>query len=222
MLWCLLIGALTKQLQEEYNADYDDVAVKDLFTIETVDSSQPVCIYFTVKDVPNELLECLYVMGNKCCNDLFDSCWREQCKQCNNISSFKEVHEQVCKHVLNECKNILLTLEQKTMTLECVDKYFQELDLENNLKKLCQGIQQCLPDTKVLPAKQWVHSAVVLIQDYKKINGYINAATIVLELKKSMNLTGDFTVIETLAQLVCIVLATIRIAIGFLCIRKYF
>ena len=207
----MLIGALTKQLQEEYNADYSDVEVKSLFTIETIDSSQPVCIYFTVKDVPNELLECLYVMGNKCCNDLFDSCWRERCKQCNHIFSFKEVHEQVCKHVLNECKNILLTLEQKTMTLESVDKYFQQLDLENNLKKLCRGIQQCLPDAKVLPAKQWVHGVVVLIQEYKKIKSYVNAATIVLELKRSMNLTGDFTVIDTLAQLVCIVLVTTQL-----------
>ena len=201
---CLLIGALTKQLQEEYNADYNDVAIKDLFTIETIDSSQPVCIYFTVNDIPNELLECLYVMGNKYRNDLFDSCWRNRCKQCNYIFTFKEVHEKVCKFVLDECKNILKTLEQKTMTLENVDKYFQEPDLESNLNKLCQGIQECLPDARILPAKEWVHGVVVHIQNYKKINDCMNAATTVLELKKSMNLTGDFTVIDTLAQRVSI------------------
>ena len=193
---------MTKQLQREFYAEYNDFAVKDLFA-EITDSSQPVCIYFTVKDIPNELLKYLYVMGNKYRNDLFDSCWRERSKQFSNLSTFTEVHEEVCIHVLDECKEILLSLEQKTMTLEYVDKYFrkfQETDLENNLNKLCQGIQQCFPDTEVLPAKQWVHGVVVHIQEYKKINGYMNVATIVLELKESMNLTGDFTVIDTLAQ----------------------
>ena len=193
---------MTKQLQREFYAEYNDFAVKDLFA-EITDSSQPVCIYFTVKDVPNELLKYLYIMGNKYRNDLFDSCWRERHKQCNNLSTFMEVHEEVCMHVLDECKEILLSLEQKTMTLENVDKYFkkfQEPDLESNLNKLCQGMQQCFPDSELKPANQWVHTAVVHIQEYKKINSYLNVATIVLGLKKSMNLTGDFTVIDTLAQ----------------------
>ena len=203
MALILLLGSLTKQLQVEFNAEYDGVAVKDLFT-ETADS-QLVCIYFTAKDIPDELLKYLYVMGNKYHNDLFDSFWRERCKQCDilHISTFNEVHETVCKHVLNECEEILLSLEQKTMTLENVDKYFrkfQESDLENNLFKLCQGIQQCYPATKVKPAKHWVHDVVVHIQEYKKINSYLNVATIILELKRSMNLTGDFTVVYTLSQ----------------------
>ena len=199
-----LLGILAnyKQLQKEFHAEYNDFAVKDLFA-ETSDSSQPVCTYFTVNDIPNELLKYLYIMGNKYRNDLFDSFWRERCKQFNNLSTFNEVHETVCKHVLDECKEILLSLVQKTMTLENVDKYFrkfQEIDLENNLSKLCQGMLQCYPDTELKPAKQWVHGVVVHIQEYKKINSYMNVATIVLELKKSMNLTGDFTVIDTLAQ----------------------
>ena len=194
---------MTKQLQVKFNADYDDVAVKDLFT-ETADSKL-VCIYFTAKDIPNELLKYLYVMGNKYHNDLFDSFWRERCNECDvlHISTFNEVHETVCKHVLDKCEEILLSLEQKTMTLEYVDKYFrkfQETDLESNLLKLCQGIQQCYPDTELKPARHWVHSVVVDIQEYKKIDSYMNVAKIVLKLKKSMNLTGDFTVIDTLAQ----------------------
>jgi len=41
---------------------------------------------------------------------------------------------------------------------------------------------------------------VACIQDYKKINCYMNVAMTVLEFKKSMKLTGDFTVVDTLAQ----------------------
>ena len=201
-MWYSLLGILTKQLQKEFNAEYGGVAVKDLF-IKTADSNQLVCMFFTEKNIPNELLKYLYVMGKKYHNDLFDGCWREQCKQFYNLSTFMEVHEKVCIHVLDECEEILLSLEERTMTLENVEKYFnkfQETDLESNLNKLCQGIQQCFPDTELKPAKRWVHGVVVHIQEYKKINSYLNVATIVLELKKSMNLTGDFTVIDTLAQ----------------------
>ena len=204
-----VIGNLTKRLRKEYIADYSDIAVKDLFA-EAVDSNHPpVCIYYSVKDIPNELLNYLYIMGNRNRNDLFESCWRAQCKRYSNLSTFKDVHELVCMRVLDECKEILCSLERKTMTLENVDKYFrkfQETDLENNLTKLCQGIRRCFPDIELLPAKQWVPSVVVHIQEYKRINNYMNAATIVLKLKESMKLIGDFTVIDTLAQqVVCIV-----------------
>ena len=200
----MLLGALTRQLQKEYNAEYNDVAVKDLFMETTNSNQQPVCKYFTVKDMSNKLLKYLFVMGKKYHNDLFESCWRKQCKSHNNLSTFTELHEMVCLPVLDECKEILSSLELKTMTLENVDKYFQKFqqgtDLESNLNKLCQGIQQCFPDEKCLPAKQWVPRVVLHIQEYKKINSYMNVAKIVLELKESMKLTGDFTVINTLAQ----------------------
>ena len=198
------LGALTKQLQKEYYAEYNNVAVNNLFVENTDPSHQPVCIYFTVKDIPRDLLKYLYIMGNRYHNDLFESCWRKQCRSYNNLSTFKEVYENVCLPVLDECKDVLLSLELKTMTLENVDKYFrkfrQETDLESNLNKLCQGIQQCFPNTEILPARDWVHGIVVCIQDYKKINSYMNVATVILNLKESMKLIGDFTVIDTLAQ----------------------
>ena len=200
----LLLGNLTKQLQKKFNAEYNDVAVKDLFSEVTNSNQQPVCTYFAIKDIPHGLLKYLYIMGNKYHSDLFDSCWRKQCKLLNNLSTFKEVHENVCMPVLDECKEILLNLQQKAMTLENVDKYFQKFqqqtDLKSNLNKLCQGIKECFPDTEVLPAKQWVDSVVMHIQEYKRINSYMKAATIILELKESMELTGDFAVINTLAQ----------------------
>ena len=216
----MLLESLTRQLQKEFHADLNNVEIKDLFTM-TTDSNQPVCIYYTVKDIPEELLKYLYVMGNRCRNDLFESVWSKHCKQVINLSTFMEVHEKVCMPVLDECKIILISLEQKTMTLENVDKYFrkfQESDLESNLYKLCLGIQQCFPETELKPAKQWLHDVVLDIQEYKKINSYMNVATIVLELKQSMNLTGDFTVIDTLAQQVrtCIISYIVYLYIGII------
>ena len=201
---CFILGGLTRQLQKEFNAEYRDVAVNQLF-VETADPNQPLrCIYFTTKDIPHELVKYLHVMGNIYHNDLFETCWRKQCKMCNHLSTFNRVYKKVCMPVLEECEEILLSLQQRTMTLENVDKYFQkfqqEADIENNLNKLCQGIQQCFPSTRVLPAKQWLHGVVPRIQEYKRINGYISIAMTISKLKKSMKLYGDFTAIDMLAQ----------------------
>ena len=200
----MLLGALTKQLQEKFNVEYRDTAVNKLFA-EPADPNQPLrCIYFTTRDIPWELLKCLHVMGNVYHNDLFESCWRKQCKMCNHLSTFNRVYERVCTPVLDECEEILLSLQQKTMTLENVDKYFlkfqQETDVENNLNKLCRGIRQCFPDIEVLPAKQWVSGVVAHIHEYKRINNYLNVAVIVLKLRESMKLCGNFTAIAALAR----------------------
>ena len=195
---------MTKQLRKEYYADHDNVAVKDLFGEAAGLNNQCKCTYFSVRDVPNELLEYLYIMDNQNRNHLFRSCWKIQCKQYINLSTFKEVHEKVCVVVLDECKEILLSLRKRTMTLENVDIYFpkfQPTELESHLNKLCQGIRQCFrEDRELLPAKVWVHGVIVHIQEYMQIKNYLKVAMVVLELKKSMKLNGDFTVIKTLAQ----------------------
>jgi len=90
------------------------------------------------------------------------------------------------------------------MKLETVDHYFLKLDfkaLDNCLTQLCQGIKECFPtDRHILTAKEWVPTAVKIIQEYRNISSHMAAAEIILQLKESMGLTGDFAVIETLAQ----------------------
>ena len=200
-VWYLLLGALTKQLQKEFTAEYHDVAVNKLF-LETDDPNQRLkCIYFSTSDIPHELLKYLHVMGNTYRNDLFESCWGKQCDMCHHVFTFGGVYERVCMPVLDKCKEILLSLQQKTMTLKDVDTEFQqETDVENNLNKLCRGIRQCFPGSEVLPAKDWVRGVVAHIQEYRRINSCINVATIVLKIKKSMKLYGDFSVVDMLAQ----------------------
>ena len=195
-----LLGVLTEQLQKEFNAKYDDVAVKDLFVETTTPKPQLQCVYFTVKDIPHELLKYLYIMGNKYRNDLFDICWRKQLQCSSTNLTFQEVYTNVCQPVLNDCEEILLSLQEKTITLENVDKYFQKFehisDMEDNLSKLCEGIQEYFPGTRVLRAKRWVRDVVNHIQEYKRIYHYWNVAMIILNLKESLKLHGDFTAIK--------------------------
>ena len=201
-MWYFLLGTLTDQLQKELNAEYDNVAVKELF-VESSPKQQLECVYFSVKDIPHNLLNHVYIMGNKYRNDLFDICWKKQCNLYTNLA-FEEIYAIVFKPVLDECKEILFGLQQRTMTLENVDKYFQnfdsDTDMEDNLKKLCQGYRECFPNTYISDAKQWVHGVVKQIKECQRIYVYTNVAMILLDLKESLKLRGDFTVIEKFAE----------------------
>jgi len=201
MYLLLLIGSLAKILLQELNNDYNDVPVKELFDS---DESHSVCKFFSTKDVPTELLEYLYIVGKKYPNDIFETCWRQQFKSCADLLTFKAVHEMVCIPVLTECKEILVSLEQGTMTLENVEYYLWRFDineLKTHLQNLCQGLRECFPnDKQLLHHRNWVPSVVANIQEYKKIRSYRDAARIVLLLKDSMKLTGDFTAVNTIVQ----------------------
>lgn len=212
-----LIGSLTKKLLEELNSDYNIVPVKELFVPATdFSDSHVVCKFFNTEGVPTELLNYLYIVGKQYPNDVFEACWRQQCKSCVNLRTFEAVYEMVCIPVLTECKEILISLEQGAMTLENVEKYFWRFEiseLKSSLVNLCEGMRQCFPnDKQLLPHEKWVSAVVRKIGEYKKISSYIDAAKIVLLLKYSMKLTGDFTAVNIIVQQVmCCVINTMYI-----------
>lgn len=202
-LLCFLYIDLTRQLKAERSADYHKFEVGSLFVYES-NSPIPRCAKFSTHDIPEDLLNGLYIIGDKNRNDLFEACWRQNCQSNVNLPSFAEVHLQVYVPAINECKQILVSLEQRTMMLEDVEKYFWKFDeneLQQKLLRLCSGIRECYPtDRSISDGRNWIHLAVSDIQIYKKISGYMKTAQVVLDLKNAMNWKGDFTAVDTLAQ----------------------
>ena len=208
-MYLLSIESLTKKLLQELNKDHYDIPVKELFVpLTDSSSSQVVCKFFSTENVPAELLRYLYIVGKKYHNDIFETLWRKQCKSCANLRTFQAVFDMVCIPVLTECKEILVSLEQRTMTLENVEMYFwrfESIELKKNLQSLCEGMKECFPGEKqLLSPINWVSTVAKSIQEYKKISSYMAAAKIVLLLKDSMKLTGDFTAVNTIVQQVVI------------------
>ena len=200
-----LIGSPTKKLKQELNCDYHDVPLKELIEPVTGSSDyQLVCKFFSAENVPIKLLQYLYIFGKKYPSDIFESCWRQQCKSRVDLDTFQKVYEVVCIPVLTECKEVLVSLEQRTMTLENVMVYFWKFELDElkrNLQHLCEGMRECFPNDKQLVAsRSWIPPVVASIQEYKKIRSYLVTAKIVLQLKESMKLTGDFAAVDTIVQ----------------------
>lgn len=200
-------GALVKQLESEFSVNYEEISVGSLFkATDGLINLQCIHLLSTV-DVPADLIKCLFVVGKKNQNVLFKTCWDKQCMSCDNLSSFTEVYEKVCGKVVQECIQILISLEQRSITLEEVEECFWKYEvseLMQNLLKLCQGIQEYSPtNNPISPGKSWIPSVVDNIQVYKQISGYTNTAKVVLKLRDSMKLSGDFTTVDTIAKQVC-------------------
>jgi len=182
------------------------------------DSNNLQCAHLlSAMDVPADLIKFLFIVGRKNQNDLFETCWGQHCNlfntlwrqqhDVNDLPSFTAVYEAVCKPVIKECEKILVSLEQRSITLEEVEKRFWKFEmpeLKQHLLKLCQGIRECFPTNESISAgKNWIPLVVDDIQVYKRISGYMNTANIILKLKNSMKLDGDFSAVNTLAKQVC-------------------
>ena len=175
-----------------------------MFAPKNENSAELKCMRFSTDNVPEDLLKNLFLIGKKNQNYIFETCWNQKCFLYANLPSFTELQQKVCIPAIDECKQILVTLEQRMMTLEDVDKHFAKFDekeLYNNLQSLCSGVRECFPtDRSISDGRNWIHLAVSDIQVYKKISGYTKTAQVVLELKNTMNWMGDFSAIDTLAQ----------------------
>ena len=207
MLFVVTLGTLVKELRSDLNFAYEKVYIGSLFKI-TDDPNKLDCVQLlSAKGVPAELTKCLCIVGRKHQNDLFDTCWRQQCHSCGQLSSFTAVYKEVCEPVVKECVQLLQSLEQRSIILEEVEKCFWKFEipeLSQNLLKLCEGIRECYPtNTTISLGKNWIPSVIKDIQVYKRISTYMNTANVILKLKISMNLTGDFNAVDTLAKQVC-------------------
>ena len=201
------LGTLVKELKSDFNFAYEKVSIGSLFKTMG-DSGKLECAHLlSVKDVPVELTKCLYIVGRKHQNDLFDTYWRQQCNSCGQLSSFTAVYKEVCEPVVMECVQLLQSLEQRSITLEEVEKSFWKFEMPELLRhllKLCEGIRECFPtNTTISLGKNWIPSLIKDIEVYKRISTYMNTANVILKLKSSMNLTGDFNAVDTLAKQVC-------------------
>ena len=201
------LGTLVKELRSDFNFAYEKISIGSLFKI-TGDPNKVDCAHLLIaKGVPAELTRCLCVVGRKHQNDLFDTYWRQQCDSCGQLASFTAVQKEVCEPVVKECVQLLQSLEERCITLEEVERCFWKFEipeLSQNLLKLCEGIRECFPtNTTISLGKSWIPSVIKDIQVYKRISTFINTANVILKLKISMNLTGDFVAVDTLAKQVC-------------------
>ena len=140
-------------------------------------------------------------------NDIFHRVWRETLTRADEEGSelsIEDIVTKIWKPAFNECCQILESLNNCSIKLsEVNDRFLEYKDastIKLQLEKLYKGVELChsrKPPKKCPPG---INTAVERMQQYWTLCRYAKAAQTVLELKEKLELTGDFSLMETIAE----------------------
>ena len=204
-----LIIALQKDFQKEKISKLCVTAISD-------GSCNVVC--FPDARPLDAYLDNFYVISSKYPNDLFNKYWKERLNAYSEPIPFSNVDSFVWRPVLQACQSLLAKLESEDMTLLDVDHqfknaYFRKLHiLEQDLLNLQRGVCAI---KYIRIDDSWIKKAVKHIGEYWDLCGYRDAAEAFLNIRDTLKLTGDFNLVERVAQKVNVhVLINVLILLG--------
>ena len=142
-------------------------------------------------------------MSQKYPSDLFTAGWKAaKDAAVKNTTNTPLTLANICSEVWDpafcNCQSLLDKLYDRSMKLSSIDEYFKqhERNLEMQLMNLFAGVNACLGEKK---GGAWIKGVVRCIQDYWHLCNYHKTASAFLDLKKALNLQGNFRNVEKLA-----------------------
>ena len=227
LIYCL---DLTEDICKEINDNSDDKLFDK--NISTVCDDSYNCKCFPSATMENEIIQNFITCG-KCNGDLnkvFEYCWNQQIILSgikDKDVSFDSIYKLVWIKTIEQCQKLLQKLKNKSVTLKETETLYQlftpkdkavtatenakQCQIEcfsSQLTALCEVMHQCYPSSKDLfpLPNEWVPDTVSNIARYNEVVNdakCTEAATVILKVKTSLKLKGDFKIIENLANRVC-------------------
>ncbi|XP_037649475.1 E3 ubiquitin-protein ligase rnf213-alpha isoform X2 [Sebastes umbrosus] len=107
------------------------------------------------------------------------------------------IHDDIFEPCFNDYKDIYARLKDGSITLEEVNQLFG--DYKGKYLELAQDLDiMCRVDKST--DKQWIHSRVQQIEQYHELHLAVASAQIIMKVKETLRLQGDFRVLETLTE----------------------
>ena len=185
-------------IKHELKRDYTKTSIDLLWQYE----GEEVMYKFCSTDIPYNIIEEVFCLTNhegissKVFNKSFRK-WKNEylSKHKGSASNFKVVIEEMWKPMFQEYKNDLHKLHDGLqMPLKKVKYIFSDISdkvtLNQELEKWCNAVDE--------PDKGWIREAAQKILDYQELCRYAYSAQTLMQLKKTLALTGDFSAIEAL------------------------
>ena len=188
------------------------------------------CTCFSISKLEDEIIENLVVCGkhNDDFHRVFEYCWNQQIisSGIKNVKevSFDSVYKLVWKKTIAQCQLLLFELNDNSVPLKEIESLYhlfipkdKMVTLNENerqcqlrllslqLSSLCNAMHYCYPSSQQLfPAPdEWVPQTVDYIALYIEIvndSKCTEAANLILKVKASLQLKGDFKIIESLTE----------------------
>ena len=188
-----------QQLQENYN----QVSLRDLCYTEPSDPHKVQFLCFDVAHSLHVILTPFKVLFETHRSDIFLKIWRSKLKEAERAKetlTFDYVVAKIWNPVFEECCRLLDDIQSMSIKLKEVDKYFCDIEhINDHLKNLFYAIEDIRNQNPRCTDCKWISVAVFRIEQYWSLCEQAKAAKVVLELKKRLDLTGNFEVIEAVA-----------------------
>lgn len=171
-----------------------------------------VVTFFNLDEEIRNMAEVLYTFRD---SYLFKVCWEKQAKHlaasemedvdpdqhdiADIMATPETIHDDIFQPCYVDYNNIYTSLKNNTITLEEVKLLFG--DFKGKYEELAQDLDiMCRIDKST--DKQWIHSRVQQIEQYHELHLAVASAEIIMKVKRTLRLQGDFKVLETLAKVV--------------------
>ena len=193
---CILEEATV--IKQELKNDYTKTPIDLLWQYE----EEKVKYKFCPTDIPYNIIEEVFRLTNhegissKVFTKSFHK-WKKEflSKHKGSASNFKVAVEEMWKPMFQEYKDDLQKLyDGLQMPLNKVKYLFSDISdkvtLNKELEKWCHAVDE--------PDKSWIRDAAQKILDYQELCRYAYSAQTLMQLKKTLGLTGDFSAIQAL------------------------
>ena len=139
-------------------------------------------------------------------SDLFQQIWKSKRKDIMNAKislTFSDVVKNLWNPVFTECCQLIDSVKTRSIKLGDVDYHFRHMQEEGSvcehLRNLHKAVEVCRHGR---PPGQtdWIQTSVNLMEQYWSVREQGKAANIVLKLKERLQLTGNFEIIEYVAN----------------------
>uniref|UniRef100_A0A672GQ55 RING-type E3 ubiquitin transferase n=1 Tax=Salarias fasciatus TaxID=181472 RepID=A0A672GQ55_SALFA len=168
-----------------------------------------VVTYFSLDEEIRDMAEVLHKFRD---SYVFKKCWDQQAKLlaedeveddpdepqvADIMATLETIHEEIFMSCFDHFKDIYARLRDGTIRLEEVNQLFR--DFKGKYEKLEQDLDiMCRVDNS--NDKRWILSRMQQIEQYHELHLAVASAEIIMMVKDTLCLQGDFRVLETLTE----------------------
>ncbi|MED6260783.1 hypothetical protein ATANTOWER_028724, partial [Ataeniobius toweri] len=220
-----VILTMSHKLEEYMTVEVSDLEEKTQVNIETMSldhfmevhyfdqlatTLSGIVTFFSLEEEIREMAEFLYTFNESI---VFRGCWEKFAiqmakdgmeddntveHQIVDIGATPEmIYDEIYLPCINEYKDIYSCLKNGSIRLEEVNQLFKAYkdkydDLTQELTIMCE--------LEKSTNKQWIHNRVEQVQQYHELHLAVASAQVIIKVKDTLGLQGDFRVLETLTN----------------------
>lgn len=160
--------------------------------------------YFKLDKDIRKMAEILHTFQD---SRLFKACWEKEAQllvaevvdEEHIIATVETIHDDIFKPSYEEFQEIYTCLKDGQITLAQVDELFG--DYKGKYEELAQQLDiMCQIEKGSNTA--WIHQRVQQIEQYHELHLAVASAKIIMTVKETLGLQGDFRALETLVETV--------------------